>query len=131
MPSLIVDRKKQMPLADDLVALAALAGNTVVAAAATDAWETARDWIGRLFGRGGAKQAERAQERLVETRSQLVAVTGAELEHARAGLAQRWSDRLADLPEEDPDAEAELRALVEQIQALVSAEDRAVAVGAI
>ena len=44
------------------VALAALAGNTVVAAAATDAWETARDWIGRLFGRGGAKQAERAQE---------------------------------------------------------------------
>ena len=119
-----------MSLADDLVALAALAGNTVVAAAATDAWETARDWIGRLFGRNGANQAERAQERLEETRSQLVAVTGAELEQMRAALAQRWSDRLADLLEKDPSAEADLRALVGQIQArLVSAEDHAVAVG--
>jgi hypothetical protein len=119
-----------MPLADDLVALAALAGNTVVAAAATDAWETARDWIGRLFGRGGPAQAEQAQEWLVETRSQLVAVTGAELEQSQVALARGWSDRLASLLEEDPEAEADLRALVGQIQArLVSAEDHAVAIG--
>ena len=119
-----------MSLADDLVALAALAGNTVVAAAATDAWETARDWVGRLFGRGGAKEAERAQERLEDTRNQLVAVADAELDQTRAALAQRWSDRLANLLEEDPDVEADLRALVGQIRArLVSAQDHAVAVG--
>jgi hypothetical protein len=113
-----------MPLADDLVALAALAGNTVVAAAATDAWETARRWVGRLFGRGGAKPAEMAQRRLEETRSQLVAVTAAELEHARTALAQQWAFRLADLLEEDPDAEAYMRAMIGQIQAeMTSAAD--------
>ena len=57
-------------------------------------------------------------------------VTGAELEQARVALAQGWSARLANLLEEDPEAEADLRALVGQIQArLVSAEDHAVAIG--
>ena len=41
-----------MPLADSLMALASLAGNTVVAAAATDAWENARHGLARLLGRG-------------------------------------------------------------------------------
>ena len=57
-----------MPLADDLVALTALAGNTVVAAAATDAWESVRSGVARLFGRGGPEQAELAGRRLDETR---------------------------------------------------------------
>ena len=34
------------------MALAALAGNTVVAAAVTDAWEAARRGFARLLGRG-------------------------------------------------------------------------------
>jgi hypothetical protein len=98
-----------MPLADDLVALAALAGNSVVAAAGTDAWESVRHGVARLFGRGGPEQADLAGRRLEETRSQLASVTGGELEQARAILAQRWAGRLADLLEEDPGAEAELR----------------------
>jgi len=36
----------------DISSLVALAGNTLVAAAVTDAWETARQRFGRLFGRG-------------------------------------------------------------------------------
>jgi hypothetical protein len=88
-----------MPLADDL---AALAGNTVVAAAATDAWDTVRSGVGRLFGRAGAEQAELAGRRLVETRRQLAALTGAQLEQAQAVLAQRWAARLTDLLEEHP-----------------------------
>jgi hypothetical protein len=106
-----------MPLADSLMALASLAGNTVVAAAVTDAWNTTRHGVVRLFGRGGARQAALAERRLEETRGQLTAVSGAELEQARAVLAERWATRLADLMEEDPDTESELRTLVEQIQA--------------
>ena len=39
-------------LAESSMALAALAGNTVVAAATTDAWEAARRGFARLLGRG-------------------------------------------------------------------------------
>jgi hypothetical protein len=115
-----------MPLADDL---AALAGNSVVAAAATDAWETVRRGLAQLFGRGGPEQAELAGRRLEETRRQLTALTGAQLEQAQAALARRWADRLADLLEEDPGAEAGLRALVGQVQTqLVSAADHSAAI---
>jgi len=108
-----------MPLADDLVALASLAGNTVVAAAATDAWETLRHGIARLFGRVGKKTADLAESRLAETHGQLMALTGAGLDAARRELANQWAVRLADLLEEDPAAADSLRMLVEQVQALL------------
>ena len=52
----------------------------------------------------------------------------------QAVLAARWAMRLADLLEEDPDAEADLRSLVGQIQAelpasVVSAADHSAAAG--
>ena len=100
-----------------LMALAALAGNTVVAAATTDAWEAARRGFARLLGRGDPKQQQLAERRLEETREQLTGAQGADLEQARAALAARWAARLADLLEEDPGAEADLRALVQEIQA--------------
>ena len=117
-----------------LVALAALAGNTVVAAATTDAWESARRKFARLLGRGDPKKEQLADKRLEETREQLAGVSGQELERARAELGQVWQVRVADLLEEDPDAEAELRALVEEIGAqlragAVSAADHSVAAG--
>ena len=121
-------------LAETLTALAALAGNTVVAAATTDAWEAARRGFARLLGRGDPKQEHMAEQRLAETRVQLTGADGADLEQARAALAQRWAGRLADLLEEYPDAEADLRALVQEVQAalpagMVSAADHAVAAG--
>jgi hypothetical protein len=123
-----------MPLADSVMALAALAGNSVAAAAVTDAWETARHGIVRLFGRGDPKQTELAERRLEDTHAELTALSGAELEQARTVLAGRWTTRLADLLEENPDAEHELRVLVEQIQAhlpprLASAQDHSTAAG--
>ena len=118
----------------DILALASLAGNTVVAAATTDAWEAARRGFARLLGRGDPKQEHLAERRLAETREQLTGAEGADLEQARAALAERWAGRLADLLEEHSDAEADLRALVQQIQAAlpagtVSAADHAVAAG--
>lgn len=121
-------------LAESLQTLAQLAGLTVVAAAVTDAWETARRGTARLLGRGDPKKEQLAGQRLEETHEQLTGLEGAELEQARAALAGQWAMRLADLLEEDPGVEAELRALVEEIQAappgeVVSAADHSVAAG--
>ena len=123
-----------MPLAEALIALAALAGNTVVTAAVTDAWESARKGFARLLGRGDPAKTGLAEERLAETHDQLAEASGADLERTRAALEVQWVTRLADLLEEDPGVEADLRALVREIQArlpagMVSAADHAVAAG--
>lgn len=47
----------------------------------------------------------------------------------REVLEAQWTTRLADLLEDDPGVEADLRALVEQIQAGMSASDHAVGAG--
>ena len=123
-----------MPLAEALVALAALAGNTVVTAAVTDAWEGARKGFARLLGRGDPGKAQLAEERLAETHDQLTQATDEDAERTRAALEAQWATRMRDLLEEDPGAEADLRALVEEIQArlpagMASAADHAVAAG--
>ena len=123
-----------MPLDAALLALAALAGNTVVTAAVTDAWEAARKGFARLLGRGDPGKTQLAEHRLAETRDQLTRATGADLERIRAALESQWVTRLTDLLEEDPGVEADLRTLVQEIQAqlppgLVSAADHAVAAG--
>ena len=123
-----------MPLEAALIALAALAGNTVVTAAVTDAWEAARKGFTRLLGRGDPDKTKLADQRLTETHDQLTQATGAELERTRAALEAQWATRLADLLEEDPDVEADLRILVQEIQAQlpagsVSAADHALAAG--
>jgi hypothetical protein len=115
-----------------LEALIALAGNTVVVAATTDAWEGCRRGFVRLLGRGDAQKEQLADKRLEETRRQLDGVSGQELDQARAELGKVWQVRLADLLEEDPGVEAELRALVQEVRAqlpvqVVSAADHSVA----
>jgi hypothetical protein len=117
-----------------LLALAQWAGQTVAAAAVTDVWESARRKFARLLGRGDAKKTEVAERWLEQTREQLTAAAGADLEPARAAQAQRWQGRFADLLDEDPGIAAELRALVQEIQAelpagAVSAADHSVAAG--
>ena len=117
-----------------LIALAALAGNTVVTAATTDAWEAARRKFARLLARGDLKKEQLADKRLEETRQQLAEVTGQELEQAQAELARAWQVRMADLLEEDPGVEAELRRVVEEVRAqlpaaAVSAADHSLAAG--
>ena len=123
-----------MPLGAALMTLATLAGNTVVTAAVTDAWEAARKGFARLLGRGDPAKTKAAERRLEETHEQLTEATGAELERTQAALKAQWVTRLADLLEDDPGVEADLRALVQQIQAqlpaeMVSAADHAVAAG--
>jgi hypothetical protein len=106
----------------------------VAAAAVSDVWESARGKFARLLGRGDARKTEVAERWLAETHEQLTVVEGGDLDRARAVLAQRWEGRFADLLDEDPGAEADLRALVQEIRAalpvgVVSATDHGVAAG--
>jgi hypothetical protein len=117
-----------------LEALIALAGNTIVAAATTDMWEAAMRKFARLLGCGDPKKEQLAEKRLEETRQQLKGLSGRELEKAQVDLGRVWQVRMADLVEEDPGVEAELRAMVEEIRAelpagTVAAVDHAVAAG--
>lgn len=117
-----------------LLALAQFAGQTVAAAAITDAWESARRNFARLLGRGDPRKTEVAERWLAETQQQLSEAEGTDLESARAAQAQRWEGRFADLLDEDPDLAGDLRALAEEIAAqlpagAVSAADHSVAAG--
>lgn len=123
-----------MALEDGLASLASLAGQTVVTVAATDAWGTAKRGVARLLGRGDPARTELAERRLEQTRDQLTGVPAAELERVQARLEATWRTRLLDLLEEHPDTVADLRVLVEQIQAqlpagAVSAAGHGVAAG--
>ena len=117
-----------------LMALAQFAGQTVAAAAITDMWEAVRGRFARLLGSGDARRTQVAEQWLAQTHDQLTTAPGTELEQVRAAQAQRWAGRFADLLDEDPGVEAELRALVEEVAAqlpaaAVSAADHSVAVG--
>src|SRR5690349_11797698 len=110
-------------LGESLLTLAALAGQMVVDSAAGDGWEKAERGYAQLLGRGNAKQAKLVRRWLEETRTQLSRETGADTGMVRTALAGRWAGRWADLLEEDPDAEAELRALVQESQAAQPADE--------
>jgi hypothetical protein len=75
-----------------------------------------------LLGRGDARRTEAAERWLAQTRQQLAAAgPGAALEQAREAAAQRWAGRFADLLDEDPGVEAELRELVDEVAARLPA----------
>lgn len=103
-------------LAEALTALASTGGTALVTAMVTDGWEGVRGRVARLLGRGDAKQAEIAASKLEQSRAALAGLSGAELERAAAEQQVVWRTRLADLLEEDPGAERELRELVAEIQ---------------
>jgi hypothetical protein len=119
---------------DVLMALAQFAGQTVAQASITDVWEAVRGRFARLLGRGDPRRTQVAEQWLAQTREQLSGAAGAELEQAREGQAERWAGRFADLLDEDPSIEVELRGLVEEVAAqlpagAVSAADHSVAAG--
>jgi hypothetical protein len=116
-----------------LMALAQWAGQTVAASAVTDVWEAARRRVARLLGHGDLRKTELAEQWLDETHQQLIAADR-ELEPIRAAVGRRWEGRFADLLDEDPGVESELRALVEEVQAqlppgVIPAADHAVVAG--
>jgi hypothetical protein len=94
--------------------LPALAASTLVAAAMTDVWATARDGFASVFGQGGPDPV--AASELDATRDELTSLN-ANLGQARSALEEQWAARLTGLLDSRPDAEAELRRLVADIWA--------------
>jgi hypothetical protein len=92
----------------DMMALATLAGNALVAAAVTDAWEDVRRQIARLFGRG--QPDPQIERRLDATRQALERVPPGGLQQARADQARDWQARFGDFLADYPDAASELDA---------------------
>lgn len=112
-------------------ALASTASAALVTAAVTDVFEGVRHRIARLFGRGEPDPA--IQQRLARTQDRLAACERGELEPVRAALAAQWQTRFFDLLTDHPDAEPEVRELVDELRGLapvvVSASDHAVSAG--
>jgi hypothetical protein len=100
----------------DVDTLAALAANTVVAAAVTDAFEEFRTRVARLFGRGHPDSG--TARRLDTTRQQLAASTGEDLERAGAAQARQWETRFADLLADRPETAGALQSLLAEFRSL-------------
>jgi Tetratricopeptide repeat len=103
-------------LQENLVVLAARAGQVVVDAAVADGWDTAHFGIAQLLGRGDDSQIRLIEQRLEETRKQLDDACGTDVGMIRTIQTARWTGRLADFLEENPDAEADLRTLIHKIR---------------
>jgi hypothetical protein len=99
-----------------VVALAAAGGSALIGAAATDAWQAARDGVLALFGRGGDRRREAAAARLDEDAAAVEAAAPGERDGVRAQLLPKWQTRLADLLEEYPEAREELQAWVQRVR---------------
>jgi anti-sigma factor RsiW len=110
-------------LTEALVALASTAGTTLVGAMATDAWQTARTGITRLFGRGS--EARRADIEAQLDRNEAAVRQSERPDQIRQMLAPGWQVELQGLLEQSPEAEPELRELVGQIQQALPAAQRA------
>jgi hypothetical protein len=106
-------------LTEALTALASAGATALVTAMVTDSWEGAKLRCARMFGRGDVRHAEVAAGRLEQSRALLTGLSGPDLERERVAQEVVWRTRLADLLEQDPSAEQELRAVVAEVQAQV------------
>ncbi|GAA4574093.1 hypothetical protein [Planotetraspora kaengkrachanensis] len=112
-------------LAEALVALAAAGGTAVAQAAGTDAWESLRQRVARLLGRGIPERERTELERLDRTAADVEAAGDGETERVLVGQEAAWRTRFETLLEEAGDAERQeiaiaLRELVEQVRQVQS-----------
>jgi hypothetical protein len=108
----------------ELAVLAAAGGSAVVGAMATPAWKHTRLWVAGagLFGRGGV-----AGQDVIEAQLDSHAALVAQAENpneVRDGLVGVWRSRLESLLEQHPEAEKELRFLVERVREALPAAQR-------
>jgi hypothetical protein len=107
-------------LNETLTALAAAGGTAIVSAASTDLWANFKTRLAALLGRDDAKKVGAVEARLDRARVDLQEATPEDVEAVRTSLSQAFSVRLLDLLEEEPEVAADLRALVDEVNASVS-----------
>ncbi|MEV8634693.1 hypothetical protein AB0395_23855 [Streptosporangium sp. NPDC051023] len=100
-------------LNEALTALAGAAGTGLVTAMTTDAWTEVKTRFGKLLGRGDSEQEARQEIRLERSRQEVTSATADQVEQVRAAQEAAWRTRFADLLEEEPEREAQLRAALD------------------
>ncbi|MCU7723814.1 hypothetical protein ODJ79_08825 [Actinoplanes sp. KI2] len=108
-------------ISETLMAVVAAGGSALVGAAATDAWQSARGGLVRLFAKAGRRE-ETAARWTDEMAAELEASPPAERAVAEQRWVQTWQQRLHDLVEEDPQIGDELREWAEAVRAQLPAE---------
>ncbi|UUU34674.1 hypothetical protein JIX56_35155 [Streptomyces sp. CA-210063] len=97
----------------ELAALAAAGATTLVQSMVGDGWAGLRDRVASFFSRGRSEQD--VQDDLEESRAELVAAQDAGDEEAVADVQAEWRNRLRRTLRADPNAAAELRALLDEL----------------
>jgi hypothetical protein len=123
-----------MAVEEALLSVAAVAGQAIVTAAATDAWESVKRRFARLAGHGDQARTDLAERRLEQAREELAGAAVDQLELVENRVAAAWQTRLLDVLEEHPEIAGELRALVDEVRAhlpagTVSAAGHGIAAG--
>lgn len=95
-----------------------VAATTIVAAMATSAWEATRAGVARVFRRadGAESGLETGDIEVRLERSAARIADAADPDNVRQAQIVRWREDLEDLTHDHPDAEADLRTLVEAIR---------------
>jgi hypothetical protein len=99
---------------DVILALATSGAGALVGAVGTDAWNTARVGISKLFSRRNSRAIRIIESRLDDL-EQLTDSDGADVQRERARQASMWAGRLEDLLDEHPDAVGDLEQLISEI----------------
>ncbi|NGO14125.1 hypothetical protein G5C60_42675 [Streptomyces sp. HC44] len=97
----------------ELTALAAAGATALVQQMVTDGWGNVRDRVVAFFSRG--RDEEVVEGELEESRAELAAARAAEDEEAAADVQASWRSRLRRTLRDDPEAAAELRALLDEL----------------
>lgn len=108
-------------VAEWITALAASIAGGLVSAATTDAWQSSRDRLARLLGRGDTRREAQFGARLDTTAAEIARAPQAELETTRSAQAAIWRARLTDVLEDEPTLREEFEALSSQLRAAVAA----------
>ncbi|WP_326770402.1 hypothetical protein OG978_42295 (plasmid) [Streptomyces sp. NBC_01591] len=105
-------------MSDPEAALAMVAATTIVAAMATSAWEVTKAGVARVFRRtdGAESGPESGGIEVRLERSAARIADAADPDNVRQAQIVRWREDLEDLMHDHPDAEADLRTLVEAIR---------------
>lgn len=105
-------------LNEGLAALAASAGTGLVAAMVTDGWQQVRVRAARLLSRGDAEEGRRQEDRLEQTRREVVGASADRIEEVARRQGEAWRIRFEDLLGDHPEAEAAVRELVAHLGAV-------------
>jgi hypothetical protein len=100
---------------DELTELAVAGATALVTQMVTDGWGQVRDRVVALFTRGRGGEEEAIQGELESARAELVAAQEAEDAQAVYDVQAEWRSRLRRTLRADPEAAAELRAILQEL----------------